>query len=181
MEYNKKASDLPTGRCKATIKNRPISAYMGMFIFSIVFFFTEYWYFGLIIIIMIILSFMVTKNYTACKIYDDMIAVYNPADRTQLMFVKYDDIQSYELDVKGSAFVTLNLKPLGDDPFEYERVGIPTFKAGKLRRELIKIIPDKDIANIKAKEFRDNRLSNAEAKANRKALKEVKKKKVDKE
>jgi hypothetical protein len=136
--------------------------------------FTKMWYFGLFFLAFSIFSFVVTKDYIACKVYKGQLAVFNPKQQQEILVIPFTEIVSFQQDNKAFSFVLLNLKGKGD---EVQSLVIPTFQAKKLRRKLLSQMAEKDIDYQKAQELQKNRLSNKEVKANKQKLKEKKQEK----
>lgn len=175
MEYLQNLQDLPQSKCIATIKNRPLITQLVFLGLGVLMLFNQYlWIPGLAFIALAATSYFLTKEYIACKVYEDRIAVFNPKQQDQIRIVEFKDLLQYEIDMKAAAYMLLIVQ-IGPDPImDIERVGIPTFQAQKLRKCLYKLIPAKDFAEVKTAELNKNRLSDAELKASKAKYKKIK-------
>jgi len=151
MEYPNTIEDLPKEECLATVGNRPLALQLLFLAFGIFLFVTaiKNWYVGLFFVAMSIVSLVVTKDYTACKIYRDKIVIYNPDDQNHIRIVEFDQIVSYQVDPKNQAYVIINIS----DKESSEHLGIPTFRAARVKGKLFRLIPDKDFDTMRIKEF----------------------------
>jgi len=156
VEYKRNISDLPEENCLSTINNKPLTLQLGFILLGliIIIFLRSFWYFGVMFIVVSILSILVTKDYLACLVYQDKLAVFNPKKQDEFEFVDFDDIISYRVDSKAMSFVLLELK--GKEEGINEQLVIATFQAGKLKKKLSKLLPDKDAEQIKMRNFKQS-------------------------
>ena len=145
MEYTKKLSDLPSGKCLATVKNRPWFMQLMIFLVGILIIIVAngWWKLaGLGFIALVVASFLAAEEYITCKVYADCLAIYNPKNQEEIEIIPLEKIIQFRQDSKSNAFVQLILK---DETVEE---GVPiiiaTFQAAKLRNRLCRLMPEKD-------------------------------------
>ena len=143
MKYTKTIEALPDEEVVSTIKNRPWNAQVAFLLVGVglIAYRPSQWYFGAFFLMMAILPFFTIKDVVTCMLYKDKLVAFNPKNPNEIEIIYYDNIDSYQLDPRGHASVTLFLKSAqqGNNSFT-----ISSYRSTKLRVALGKLLPKRD-------------------------------------
>jgi len=164
MEYTKDIKELESEKCLASVKNLPWEKQLavGAFGLTIIIFAPHYWYLGVFLVVPAVLPLIFSTDYVTCKVYSDKLAALDPGNKDKCAVVKYEDIISYNMDIKQGSYVLLTLK--GKNEGEIVQETISTYRAGSLRKQMLKVLPDKDTEQLRIIKNREEEKAEKEKK-----------------